>query len=87
MHDTTPDVSAILRPGDRVAVATGFGSGPIQEHTAIDIVVAESDARLLEVPWATLTDRAIVVDLAGGRWAYGCQLSRPTDQPTNRPTE
>lgn len=82
----TPE-STLLRPGDRVAVATRFGDGPIQEHTAIGIVVYASDARLLEVPWADLTDRAIVVDLAGGRWAYGCQLSRPIDQSTNRQAE
>lgn len=66
-------MTALLRPGDRVAVATRFGDGPIEEHTAIGIYAGESDA-LPAVPWSALTDRAIVVDLDNQHWAYGCQL-------------
>jgi hypothetical protein len=73
--------STLLRPGDRVVVATRFGDGPIEEHTILAIVdTLNSPADPPDLPavlWADLTDRAIVVDLDNGTWAYGYQLARP----------
>lgn len=67
-------MSAILRPGDRVRVATAFGEGPVQEHAVIGIFTRESD-EVPEIEWSRLTDRTYVADLDDGHWAYGCQLS------------
>jgi hypothetical protein len=62
----------ILQIGDRVAVATQFGSGPIVESAIIGIYAPEGAVPALT--WERLIDRSIVVDLANGHWAYGCQL-------------
>lgn len=73
-----------LKPGDLVA---WHGEAlPVLHIELVQPHQSDGGVLMAAVPWAHLTDPAgrYVVDLANGKWAYGFQVMRPSEEEISR---